>query len=296
MPQDEPSHIAPEGASCAEHPDRVAQFTCPRCNRHACLTCFHPAVARCSRCLADDPTEAAPPLPFETQEGNALTRFVRTLGTAFLPSRTAPAMARDELRPALTFFWLSSLPLAMLAGVIPHTRLLEFGNMQVKVLGTPSELDLMIDVARAVGVQLVLTGIQLACLLLPFVSLVSAYAKPRRLAAGRVVLYRFWLGPAGDLIVPLAAWIATIPPELVGEAAQQAQQLQPPLIVAASFARAALHVFQILSLTATARLACGLSIPMSLVVVIVPLILTDRVGMLAGLGLDRVLPAMPAQR
>jgi hypothetical protein len=295
MAQDEPSHIAPEGASCAEHPDRIAQFTCPRCQRHACIACFHPAVARCARCLKQDPTEAAPPLPFESKEGNALSRYLRTFGTAFFPSRTAPAMAYPELRPALTFFWLSSLPLAMLAGVIPHTRTLGFGNMQITLLGQPlpAPADIAIDVARAIGAQLVLSGVELACLLLPFVSLVGAYAPERRTAATRVVLYRFWLAPAAALIGYLAAWVSPIPLETL---VANPEQMPPMPILIAGFAQAALRVFQILSLTATARLACGLSIPMSLVVVGVPLILQILAVPLAALGLERVLPVMPTQR
>jgi hypothetical protein len=295
MAQDEPSHIAPEGASCAEHPERGAQFTCPRCNRHACLTCFHPAVARCGRCLKQNPTEAAPPLPFETKEGNALTRYVRTLGSAFSPSRTAPAMAYPGIRPALTFFWLSSLPLVLLAGIIPHTRTLQFGNMQVTLIGErlPAQADIALDVARAMGAQLVLSGVELACLLLPFVSLVAAYAPERREAAARVVLYRFWLAPAALLIYYLANWLTPMSPD---DLPLRPEQMPPWPIFAAGFVQAALRVFQFLALTGTARLACGLSIPMSFVVVGVPLILQIVVLPTVAVGIERVLPAMPAQR
>jgi len=119
MAQEDPNYAAPEGATCATHRERPAMFTCPRCEKHACLTCFHTPVARCAACMRSDPTEASPPLPFEAGDGTALGRYFRTFGTAFYPWRSAPAFARPGLRPAIVFFLLSSLPMAYL---ILHER------------------------------------------------------------------------------------------------------------------------------------------------------------------------------
>src|ERR1700753_3302047 len=118
--QDETDHTAPEGAVCAEHHDRPASFTCPRCGNYACMFCWHAVAERCDSCLKRDPAAAAPPLPWETREGSLLTRFFGTLVSALHPVHSAPAFARPGLRRALGFFALSAVPLAALAGVIPN--------------------------------------------------------------------------------------------------------------------------------------------------------------------------------
>src|SRR5690349_19614430 len=134
----EPDIGAPEGATCAEHRDRMALFKCPRCGRNACLTCFHAPVARCVTCMRRDPTEAS--------------------------------------------------------------RTLWFAAGEIIVQGAPTQQMIALDVARAIAVQVGLSAIELLSLLLPFASLVAAYAPERKEAAIRLVLYRFWLGPAAALL------------------------------------------------------------------------------------------------
>jgi len=287
MSQEEPDIGAPEGATCAEHRDRLAPFKCPRCGRHACLACFHAPVARCVACMKRDPTEASPPLPFEAGDGTLLGRYFRTFGTAFYPWRSAPAFARPGLKPALLFFALSSLPLIMLSGVMPHTRTLWFAAGAIIVQGAPTPEMIAFDVVRAIAVQLGLSAIELLSLLLPFASLVAAYAPERKEAATRLLLYRFWLGPLATLIGQAAEW--SLPVSFFDSVDDVTQKL-PPAILIAALVQPALRVFQLLAMIAVSRLACGLSVLMSLVVVGVPIALQLLVMPLSGYAADRLLP------
>jgi hypothetical protein len=288
MPPDSPDHRAPDGAHCAEHPDRAAHFTCPRCGSYACLPCWHPSVSRCQQCLNRDPTEAAPPLPWEREGVSLPVRFFATLATALRPVRSAPAFAHDNVPAALRFLLLSVLPLALLAGVIPHTRTLLFeGDFRVKLVGHPSSVGIALDVARAGLVEVGLTAVQLGCLLLPFLSLVRAYAHPQRKhAALRVLCYRMWLLPAALLFFYLAVWALPTPdPALL-------QQTPPMGWLLVLSVRLLGTVLLILAMSATARLACGLGPWMSMVVVMVPVMLLLLVEPLATLGAERLLPVL----
>jgi hypothetical protein len=278
---------APEGAHCAEHPDRQAHFTCARCGSYACITCWHPSIERCQQCLKRDPTEAAPPIPWEQPAAAVPVRFFATLATALRPVRSAPAFAREDVGVALRFALLSALPCALLAGIIPHTRTLLFaGNFQVKVLGHADQGAIALDVARAMGVQLVLSSVELLCLMLPFVSLVRAYAPARSHAAARMMLYRFWLLPGAVLLFYLAVWgLPPGPPTDAGEvtAPPGAQAL---LLLLGTFVPVLLFV----AMGSTARLACGLGPLLSIVVVIVPVLLLLLVKPLAAVGIESLLP------
>jgi hypothetical protein len=290
MSQEEPDIGAPEGATCAEHRDRMALFKCPRCGRAACMSCFHAPVARCVQCMRRDPTEAAPPLPFEAGDGTALGRFFRTFGTAFYPWRSAPAFARPGLRPALLFFALSAVPMILLSGVMPHTRTLWFAAGKIVTQGSPTQQMIALDVARAIAVQVGLSAVELLSLLLPFASLVAAYAPERKEAAIRLVLYRFWLGPAAALLGQAAAW--SLPMSVAAAPLDPSQGLPAPIMIAAIL-QAALRVFQLLALIATSRLACGLSVPLSLVVVGVPIVLQLLVVPLSSHAVEQILPHAP---
>lgn len=285
--EEQPDFVAPEGATCAEHRDRMALFKCPRCGKNACLSCFHAPVARCVACMRRDPTEASPPLPFEAGDGTALGRYFRTYGTAFYPWRSAPAFARPGIKPAVVFFLLSALPMILISGIMPHTRTLWFAAGKIILQGAPTQQMIALDVARAIAVQLGLSAVELLSLLLPFASLVAAYAPERRDAAIRMVLYRFWLGPLAALIGQAAAW--SLPLAFAAAPLDPNQLLPAPLMIAA-FVQAALRVFQLLALIATSRLACGLSVAMSLVVVGVPIVLQLLVVPLAGYGAEQLLP------
>jgi hypothetical protein len=285
MPAERQDHAAPEGAHCAVHPERGAAFTCPRCGNYACPSCWHPSVERCGPCLSRDPTEAAAPVPWERGDRPALLRFFATLASALRPIHTAPAFARDDVAAALRFLWLSALPLALLTGVIPYTRTLLFkGAFEVVLVGHPSGLGIALDVARAALAELALNAVRLGCLLLPFASLVRAYSHPQRMnAALRVMFYRFWLLPATLLLFYLA--IGALP------APRNAAAL-PPVWAVVQVARQLGAVLLMLAMGATARLACGLGLVMSVVVVIVPFLLLGLVDPLATRGLEYWLLAM----
>lgn len=266
MQESQPHHGAPEGAVCADHPERPAAFTCPRCGNYACLFCWHRSSERCDSCMRRDPAAAAPPLPWETQQGNLLQRYFGTLGSAVRPVQTAPAFARRELRPALSFFALTAVPLAPLAGVIPLTQTLEFGSsLSVVLKGNPTPLAIALDVLIAMALQLLLYGVEFAALALPYVSLVRAYTPPeRRNAALRVLLYRSWLVPAAMLTIYLAVWIL---PGATPQTPNEFAALLPLLQLTAM-------VLLLSAMRATARQACGVGTLLSFVVVAVSFIVT----------------------
>jgi hypothetical protein len=261
----ESEHTAPEGAVCAEHQDRPASFTCPRCGNYACMFCWHSVSQRCDACLKRDPAAAAPPLPWETLEGSPLTRFVRTLGSAFRPVQSAPAFARPALRPAIVFFVLSAVPLAALAGVIPNTKTLMFGSaLAVTLQGQPTEVQIVLDVAIAMLLQLASFGLEFVALALPFTSLVRAYTpEAQRPAAWRVLMYRSWLAPCASLLFFLGLWILP-----GGSKPNEPTQLLSALILL----QFVLNALLLVSMRATARLACGIGALLSFVVVAVPLV------------------------
>jgi hypothetical protein len=257
-------HHAPEGAVCAEHPERPAAFTCPRCGNYACLFCWHPTSERCDTCLRRDPAAAAPPLPWETQQGSVVARFFGTLRGAFRPVQTAPAFARPALRPALAFFLLSAVPLAALSGIIPNTKTLMFGSaFSVVVQGHPSATGIALDVLTAMLVQLALFGLDFAALALPYTSLVRAYAPAeRRPAALRVLFYRSWLTPFATLAFFCGCWMLP-----GGSKPDEPTQMYPLL----AMLQLLLNVLLLSSMRATARQACGVGALLSFVVVAIPL-------------------------
>jgi hypothetical protein len=226
-------------------------------------------------------------LPFEQPEGDGPSRYLRTLASVLSPVRTAPAFAAGELAPARRFLLLSALPLAALAGVIPYTRTLLFvGDFTVRVIGRPTQDQIALDVLAAAGTQVLISGLELLCLLIPFRSLVRAYAPGRETAAERVVYYRFWILPAALLFLYLVVWAAPVPP---------AGQSAPPLGIQLAFlVRTFTPVLLFVAMVATARLACGLGPWMSLVVVAIPMALLMLCELLVGAGLSHVMPP-PAQ-
>jgi hypothetical protein len=268
-------YSAPEGAACSEHADRPADFTCPRCGAHACLFCWHPVAERCDTCLKRDPAAAAPALPWETLHGSPIQRYVRTLVSAFAPVRTAPAFARPGTRAALRFFLLSALPFAALAGIIPNTKTLMFGGASVTLEGNPTATGIALDVARAMGLQVLFSAVDFLSLAVPYTSLVHSYSPPeRRGAAWRVLLYRSWLAPVAALIYGLGLWLLPV------------AQFQPLLAMTVF----TLNLLLLSSLRASARLASGIGVVLSFVVVAVPLTVCMFVQLFLARILDIWLP------
>jgi hypothetical protein len=219
---------------------------------------------RCDGCLKRDPAAAAPALPWETQQGSAIERFFRTLGGSFRPLHTAPAFARPGAKRAIRFFLLTAVPLAALAGIIPRTKTLLFGNFAVLVQGNPTSTQIALDVLSAMGVQLGVFSIEFAALALPYVSLTRAYAPAERHhAAMRVLLYRTWLSPFATLIMNVAAWL--LPSS--GGSEGFPRYMEPFAI-----AHMLLHLMLLSSLRATVRLACGVGPLLSYTIVIVSVV------------------------
>jgi hypothetical protein len=249
---------------CAEHHERPAAFTCPRCGNYACIFCWHPVAERCDTCLKRDPAAAAPALPWETQQGTELARFFRTLAGSFRPLHTAPAFARPGAKRALRFFLLTAVPLAALAGIIPRTKTLLFGNFSVIVQGHPSSTDIALDVVSAMGMQLLAFTVEFAALALPYVSLTRAYAPAERHGAEvRVLLYRSWLSPFATLVMNLAAWLL---PSSGGS------EGMPRFMEPFAIAHMLFHLLLLSSLRATVRLASGVGPLLSYLIVIISLV------------------------
>jgi hypothetical protein len=265
MQDREPDYSAPDGAVCAEHHERPAAFTCPRCGNYACLFCWHPVSHRCDACLKRDPAAAAPPLAWEAEHGSFVHRYFATLGTAFRPVLSAPAFAQQEVRAALGFFALSALPFAALAGIIPHTKTMMFGDaFSITLQGNPTPTEIALDVATASAIQLGLFACDFAALALPYVTLTRAYAAPeKRAAALRVLLYRSWLVPAATLVFFAGVWM------LPGTSASTTTPLLPVLLAV----QLLLNALLLVAMRATARLACSIGPMLSFAVTAVPFVI-----------------------
>lgn len=284
-----PDLRAPEGSSCAEHPERSAQFRCPRCANTVCIVCWQPSFARCQRCLLQAPAEAAQPIAWEREPSSGFARYFGTLASVVHPITSAPAFASGPVRPAARFALYTALPLAMIAGIMPHTQLLLFESLTVRVLGTPSGFELGVDVLRAMLIETVLSAIRFGCLFFPFVSLVRAYAEPQRHeAAMRMMFYRAWVVPAFMLLYYYGVhWPLPVGPE--------PPAVLPPLSVVSGSVTLLLLMLTMMAMSATARVACGLGPLLSMVVVVVPITLLLLVQDLLYIGVVRLTPPPPLQ-
>ena len=213
-PEDDPIEPAPEGASCAEHPERDALVTCPRCGSYCCIVCWQGAVRRCHACLLRDP---GPPVHWAEPDRGLVSRFFATIADAVHPRASAVRFTRGTVTKAIPFLLLTFLPLALLSGVIPFTHTLGFGpRWAVMFIGTPTEAQLALDVAQAAGLGLLVAAARLGVLGACFAALVSAQGKKiESQPAWQVMLYRAWLVPcsgASGIVLGLVIW--GFPPEL----------------------------------------------------------------------------------
>jgi hypothetical protein len=265
MQDREPDYSAPDGAVCAEHAERPAAFTCPRCGNYACLFCWHALSQRCDACLQRDPAAAAPPIGWELPQTGLPGRYVSTLAGAFRPVRSAPAFAQPEIRSALRFFLLSALPFAALAGVIPHTKTMMFGgSLSITLQGKPTPGEIALDIVTAMAIQVGLFTLELAALALPYISLIRAYAEEaRRPAAVRVLLYRSWLVPAATLLLYVGLWL------LPASDPNTPTPLLPLLLTI----QLLFYALLLVSMRACARLACGIGPMLSFTVTVIPFVI-----------------------
>lgn len=183
---------APEGSSCAEHPDRPALVTCPRCGSYCCIVCWQGALERCHECLLRDPM---PGVPWADEEKGFGARLFQTLGGALSPTSSAPTFMRGDWTRGLSFLALTGIPIGVLSGIIPFTHRLRFGpTWLVGTIGDPDGAELGLDAVQAVGMGLLLALVKLAFVAIPFMSLTRAYGvKMESEPARQVMLYRAWL-------------------------------------------------------------------------------------------------------
>ncbi len=231
-----------------------------------------------------NPGDAAPPIAWEEPEKPLATRFLKTLGSALSPLASAPSFAHDSTAEARTFFLLSFVPLALLSAIIPFTHTLFFGpTFTIQIIGSADESAIAIDIIRSLGLGFVSALLQLCALAFPYISLARAYAvRGREAAPVRVVLYRAFLLPLGDVLFSILIWSAPLGGDLAKvEAYARLLQVLPLILL-------------FLSLRATARMASGTGPIASLIVTIVPF--AALVIVQGGLfeGLRHLVPDPPA--
>jgi len=216
--------------------------------------------------LADDPDVA-----WERGGDGLGARLLGTLGSAFRPNRSAPALAGQDVEPAFGFLWLTAVPLALLAGVIPHTRTLLFGDLfGIQLAEGASEADIALDIGRAMIVQLAMFVVDFLSLSLPYGSLVKAYGPPQsQVVALRVLCYRAWLIPAAALLYSLIAWAAPAPLASVTPDAPPEIPFWLAMLTVTPFW---LHALMLVGMWFGARRACKLTPLMSTVVTLIPIL------------------------
>lgn len=265
--------MPPEGATCAEHPERDALVTCPRCGSYCCVACWHAAVQRCHACVLRDP---GPPVPWEEPGRGLASRYVRTVGDAFAPTRSAPSFARSRWQSGISFALLTFVPLALLSGVVPYTHNLVFGAGQVQVVGSPATEALALDIVRAALIGLVVALAKLLCIAVPYQSLSRAYASRGNPTAGlSAILYRGWLIPLAELVLGVLVWL--LPTTETATLFVWIASLVPLIVL-------------ISSLLATARMASGVGPIAALVVVLVPFVL---MMVFTPIGIEALRPWLP---
>lgn len=256
--------LPPEGATCAEHPERGALAVCPRCGAYACLACWHQPIRRCHACLMRDPAAAAPPIAWEEPGRGLVSRLAGTMKSALRPISSAPAFARGDAAAPRSFVLLTFVPLALLGAIVPFTHTLLFGpTFQISTITpsggvAPDAAAIALDVAQAAGIGLLLGVAQLVALAVPYASLSRAYANGGHPPAPvRAVLYRAFLLPLAEVLYYLVVWSA---PESPPEA----------LLVIAALLRVLPLALLFASLRAAARMASGTGPFASLAVTLVP--------------------------
>jgi len=276
--KDEPVAAAPDGSTCAEHPERSALVTCPRCGNYACISCWHGSAKRCHACLMRDPL---PPVPWADSDKGFGARLFGTFAQAFSPTASAPTFTRGEWRRGISFAVLTALPIALLSGIIPFTMLLRFGpDGIVAAIGSPTQPDLALDVARATGLGVIFGVIKLAVMTFPFLSLTKAYGSPNEAQPARqVMLYRAWLlllGGRTGLLLGIVIWFLPADPSETFQLVAEVISLLPLMAL-------------LWSMTSTARMA-GVGPFASMVVVLIPFIVLFLVEPLA---IEMLQPFLP---
>ncbi len=275
---DEQVVAAPDGSTCAEHEERAALVTCPRCGNYCCIACWHGSVRRCHACLLRDPL---PPVPWADPDKGFGARLFGTLRDALSPTASAPTFARGRWQQGITFAMLTAVPIALLSGIIPFTHLVRFGPAGiVDTIGSPTGADLALDAVAAAGLGLLFGLIKLGVMTLPFLSLSKAYGRPADAQPARqVMLYRGWLlllGGRTGLLLGLVIWGLPAEPSDTMQLVTEIVTLLPLMLL-------------LWSMTSAARVA-GVGPIASMVVVLIPFVVLFLVEPLA---LEMIRPLLP---
>ncbi|MGB0678446.1 MAG: hypothetical protein ACPGUV_02145 [Polyangiales bacterium] len=218
----------------------------------------------------------------EPKAGRSWTRWRKTIALPLRPLLHAPAFAGTSRSAAWRFWAVTFVPLALLRGIIPATRTLQFGPLgHIKALAKTDAMGVTLDVLQAMGQGLALTLLQWLALALPWISLCRAYGSTEHDASLRAMLYQAWLLPLGmgGLFFGLAAWLSPATPPAWLWLSVMVLDLLPLLLL-------------LQSMRAVARFVHGVSPWMSWVVITIPMVLLFLLHALAGELLPQLV-AMP---
>lgn len=244
------------------------------------------------------PIAPAPALPiaWEDRARSLFGRVLGTLGSAFEPVRSVPALCSPVVAPAWTFALLSAVPLMLASGFIPYTRTLLFGPaFAVKPMPGAAAIPLWLDATTALGLGGLASLITLLAWALPFHSLLRAFADPRvpaelsHAVALRLVLYRAWLLPFGMFAFEIARWSL---PAVDGPGSAAAGQAVT-IYLFAEFAFRLLPVVLMLMAAQATAMSLGVSLLGALAVALVPTVMLVVVGLTVEHYMSMLVPAMP---
>jgi hypothetical protein len=239
--------------------------------------------------LPGAPAQAPGPMPWENPELPLFRRLIGTISSAFLPLGTIRAVSSGTVAPALRFMLVWMVPWMPLWAIMPFTHSLLFKySFAVEVVGDKNAGLIGFDVARAMGIGLLLSAASMLSWAMPFASLLRAFAKTAEpgvepaSAAWRMVLYRSWVVPCGLTLFSLLAW--SLPkdpyPSLV-ELALLALHLLPRVLIL-------MHCFAMARYFGVEGLA-------SIGVALLPLAVEMAIGLVVGRGAEMLLPKTPGR-
>lgn len=267
----------PSEEPCFVHDESLAVLMCPKCQRAVCMTCWQHPVLQCYDCLERAAPSEFVPVPWEDSQQGWLPRFGLTLASALAPIRTAVSMRTSEIGPALRFFLLTFIPLALLAGIVEWTHTLAFGpEFQLTRIGQATDAAVLVDALTASVVGFVWVAVRSLCYALPFVSISLAFADARlnpkatspqvraqnRTRLVSMMLYRLWLLPAAQVAESILMWAA---PSDTDEGSF--------FVVLVAMAKMIPIVLLLISMRTSTRILCGIGPLPSMAAVLLPFIL-----------------------
>jgi len=188
-------------------------------------------------------------MPWEVSGRPFAARLWATLGSAFHPIRDVARVSHGSVAPATRFALLTAVPVMLLSGILPCTRLLQFdSNLSVTLKGSPSPLELVLDVGAGAGLGLLILATGWFFSSWNFVALARFAADPALApanpvsAAWRVGLYRAWLLPAAVLFLYLTLWVGPAPNATRGQLLNLAFVVLPGVVQMLNFSATARYL------------------------------------------------------